>query len=251
VRPTRTLASPLALAATLSLAACADGGGTRSTTEVPEQPTPAGQCTGAVPANAMLCPGADRNLAADAPRVLQNACTCDASCHQKPCSYVCNAGFVLLDGACTPAGQPGQVEVVDLGDGTVRVTGTLPPRIWLKEADCRETAGGVPRADGAVTYVDAVAWALGLHDGMCGLRDGSAAGGWRLPDDSELVALALDLGTAGPDALATFSNVRTRGYWNTFSTCTGIYGVVELTTARYSDVAGTNLYDVLPVRDAP
>lgn len=60
----------------------------------------------------------------------------------------------------------------DNGDGTVTAEGL----IWLKDATCI----------GRMTYTDAASAVKRLKSGDCGLKDGSRAGDWRLPEEYDL-----------------------------------------------------------------
>lgn len=60
----------------------------------------------------------------------------------------------------------------DNGDGTVTAEGL----IWLKDATCIDR----------MTYADATSAVKRLKSGDCGLRDGSRAGDWRLPEEYDL-----------------------------------------------------------------
>ncbi len=75
----------------------------------------------------------------------------------------------------------------DNGDGTV--TDNLTGLIWLKNANCTDTVGGVDKSEGNLIWADALTWCNNLADGACGLTDGSAAGDWRLPNLNELRSL--------------------------------------------------------------
>lgn len=75
----------------------------------------------------------------------------------------------------------------DNGDGTV--TDCRSGLVWLKNASCNETSGGIIKSTGYLSWNDAVAWTSGLGHNMCGLSDGSYAGDWRLPTKTELMAL--------------------------------------------------------------
>lgn len=66
---------------------------------------------------------------------------------------------------------------VDCENGTV--TDNLTGLIWLKQANCLEPAD----------FATANKKAAQLHDGDCGLKDGSAAGNWRLPTVEEWAAV--------------------------------------------------------------
>ena len=83
--------------------------------------------------------------------------------------------------ACSSAG------FTDNGNGTV--TDNLTGLVWLKNANCTDTAGGVVKADGDLDWADALAWCNALESGLCGLTDGSSAGDWRLPNINELRSL--------------------------------------------------------------
>jgi len=141
------------------------------------------------------------------------------------------------------------IEVVDNGDGTVTVTDLQGSVVWLRDANCLETLAGVSRTPPALPFLRAAAWAGGLASGACGLADGSRAGDWRVPDDGELRRLSLDLRVLGEPARGVFRNIQSRAYWNSFSTCSGVYGVVEIASGYYADVTGQDPYNVWPVRD--
>lgn len=72
--------------------------------------------------------------------------------------------FMVMTTAAWPA--------TDNGDGTVTAEGL----IWLRDATCI----------GKMTYADATAAVKRLKSGDCGLKDGSRAGDWRLPDEYDL-----------------------------------------------------------------
>ena len=61
--------------------------------------------------------------------------------------------------------------------------------IWLKDARCIGTSGGIANPDGQLDWYDAMKWAAGLHGGLCGLTDGSDVGDWRLPTITEWMAM--------------------------------------------------------------
>ena len=62
-------------------------------------------------------------------------------------------------------------------DGTI--TDNLTGLIWLKDGGCITMRPWL----GAIAAVDS------LHDGLCGLSDGTVAGAWRLPNRNELLSL--------------------------------------------------------------
>ena len=80
------------------------------------------------------------------------------------------------------------------GNGTV--TDNLTGLIWLKNASCTDTAGGIVNT-GFQIWTDALAWSNGLASGVCGLSDGSHLGDWRLPNREELESL-IDFGFPNP-----------------------------------------------------
>lgn len=88
------------------------------------------------------------------------------------------------------------VRYQDNGNGTV--TDCKTGLVWLRDANCKDTAGGITRGkDGRLNWDDAVKWAAGLHNGLCGLKDGSSAGAWRLPTKTECEAMIADAQSKG------------------------------------------------------
>ncbi len=114
----------------------------------------------------------------------------------------------------------------DNGDGTV--TDNLTGLIWLKDANCSETVGGIPRDGGLMDWPAALAWCNSLGRGSCGLSDNSAAGDWRLPNINELKSL-VDHSRHDPDLPAghPFSNVQSVWYWS--STSNPVYTAAAFT----------------------
>lgn len=104
----------------------------------------------------------------------------------------------------TPALVRG-VRFFDIGDGTVidNITGL----IWLKNASCTDTVGGI--AGGSLSWADALTWSNALASGKCNLTDNSTAGQWRLPNINELNSL----GPAWPPG-APFTGVQSPWYWS-------------------------------------
>jgi hypothetical protein len=104
----------------------------------------------------------------------------------------------------------------DNGNGTV--TDNQSGLIWLQNANCTATVGGIAKADGYLVWQNALTWSNGLASGACGLTDGSVAGDWRLPNRKELQSL-IDRQNSYP-ALPTghpFSNVQADIYWSSSS----------------------------------
>ncbi len=108
----------------------------------------------------------------------------------------------------------------DNGNGTV--SDDLTGLIWLKDADCTDTVGGIARDGGPIDWASALAWCNRLSSGKCGLTDNSAAGDWRLPNIVELRSL-VDYSRHDPALPAghPFVNVRSIWYWS--STTNPVY----------------------------
>jgi hypothetical protein len=157
------------------------------------------------------------------PRTGQTTCWSDAG--------------VVID--CAGTGQDGETRMgasfpalrfVDNGDGTI--SDTMTGLVWLKNAHCADTVGGV-----AVTYTgypvnpdkfgfswqNALNWSNALASGNCGLSDGSHAGDWRLPNEREMSSLINREGAPGTWLTSKgFLNVyQGSAYW---SSSTFIYG---------------------------
>jgi hypothetical protein len=133
----------------------------------------------------------------------------------------------------------------DNGDGTV--TDSLTRLIWLQNANCFSIQ----------TWQNALNAANNLADDPastttdCGLRDGSDAGDWRLPNVKELLSL-LDYGNLNP-ALPTghpFLNVQSPIYWSstTAAAFPGFAWIVNLNGGRTIDDGKDNTVFVWPVR---
>jgi hypothetical protein len=110
------------------------------------------------------------------------------------------------------------------GDGTV--TDNLTGLVWLQNANCTETVGGVNKDSGQLNWTDAQTWCGALATGSCGLGDGSAAGTWRLPTINEMLSLmhwgfqqppiSNDAGSGqwGAGGTSSFTNIAIdAGYW--------------------------------------
>ena len=104
----------------------------------------------------------------------------------------------------------------DNGNGTV--TDNLTGLIWLKDANCTDSAGGIIRDGGLLNWPSALAWCNNLAHGSCGLTDNSAAGDWRLPNINELKSL-VDHSRHDPDLPGghPFANVQSVWYWSSTS----------------------------------
>jgi hypothetical protein len=77
------------------------------------------------------------------------------------------------------------------------VTDNLTGLIWLKDANCKDTVGGINKSTGLLTWANALTWSNNLAGGSCGLADGSTAGQWRLPNVREMQSL-VDYGLSNP-----------------------------------------------------
>jgi len=233
----RSVRAVLAVAVAVTVAACGGGG---AQPEVVPPVQPAAKCTGPVPANAALCPGADAGLTSDAGRVVQ-----PAPCTATRCAYVCYADYLLdVGGVCVkrPSGAL-DARFTDNGDGTVTVTDVLGAVTWLRDANCSEPLGGVDRAGGALSFPEATAWAAGLADGACGLTDGSAAGGWWLPAKEQILRLQLELAGANP-----FVDVQAGTYWTSYTYWWDRADAIDLYTGALAEWPKTSPFRVWPVR---
>ena len=104
----------------------------------------------------------------------------------------------------TPALSQG-TRFTDNGDGTV--TDNLTALIWLKNANCTDTVGGI--AGGSLTWANALFWSSNLASGACGLSDNSKARDWRLPNINELHSLGPTFPPGTP-----FTGVQSSLYWS-------------------------------------
>lgn len=108
----------------------------------------------------------------------------------------------------------------DNRNGTI--TDNLTGLIWLKDANCTDTVGGIKRVGGLLNWSSGLIWSNNLSDGKCGLSDKSVAGDWRLPNLNELRSL-LDYSHHDPILPGghPFSNVQSVWYWS--STTNPVY----------------------------
>ena len=147
----------------------------------------------------------------------------------------------------------------DNSNGTV--TDNLTGLIWLKNANCTDTVGGVAKSSGTLTWANALTWSNSLANGNCALSDGSTAGQWRLPNYKELVSL-VNLAYANPalsNAAGTakwtegdvFSGVQSGYYWSSTSyagNANTAWRLALLDGSVNSGGAKTTAYVVWPVR---
>lgn len=109
----------------------------------------------------------------------------------------CTASGVTVPSTVALVAATGQTTIYAIGDDgfyqkgvplpqprfTDNLDGTIADNLtgltWLKDGGCITMRPWL----GAIAAVD------GLHDGLCGLSDGSVAGSWRLPNRNELLSL--------------------------------------------------------------
>ena len=101
----------------------------------------------------------------------------------------------------------------DNSNGTV--TDNFTGLIWLKNANCTDTVGGVISSHGSLNWANALTWSNALASGACGLTDASTAGQWRLPNRKELKSL-LDRSQYNPSLPSghPFTGVQSKYYWS-------------------------------------
>jgi uncharacterized protein DUF1566/centrosomal CEP192-like protein len=122
------------------------------------------------------------------------------------------------DGASQPGVPWPAPRFTDNSNGTA--TDNLTGLIWLKDANCTETVGGIAKETGTLSWADALTWSNSLASGYCGLSDASVASDWRLPNRKELQSLVDSSKTNPPLPDGhPFSNIQsnyyaTSSYWN-------------------------------------
>lgn len=182
----------------------------------------------------LLLPISCRAATIQIPRTGQNTCY--------------NAAGVIID--CSNTGQDGDRQAgtdwpaprfIDNKNGTV--SDNLTGLIWLKDANCIDTVGGIVRESGLLDWPSALTWCNKLASGRCGLTDNSAAGDWRLPNINELRSL-IDYSGHDP-ALSRdqpFTNVQSGWYWS--STTNPVYtsGAYNVGLSRGSIHVNRKLY---------
>ncbi len=139
---------------------------------------------------------------------------------------------------------------LDNGDGTVK--DNLTGLVWLTNANCSATLGGVVSTGTGLTWANALTWSNNLATGSCGLTDGSVAGQWRLPNRTELMSL-VDLSHATPPALPSghpFTTVQSFGYWSgsTYAGNTTGAWLVNMVDGYVNDFNKAYSFYVWPVR---
>ncbi len=142
----------------------------------------------------------------------------------------------------------------DNNNGTV--TDNLTGLIWLKNANCTDTVGGINKnvtdIEGKLSWLSALTWCNNLAATSCGLTDGSTAGQWRLPNRFELESL-LDLSKDRPPLPAEhpFNNVKSDYYWSSTSEvliATSYAWYVSMASGLVRSAVKTDTNYVWPVR---
>ncbi|HBG07859.1 MAG: hypothetical protein A2075_16115 [Geobacteraceae bacterium GWC2_58_44] len=102
------------------------------------------------------------------------------------------------------------------GNGTV--ADNLTGLVWLQNANCTDTVGGIAKPNGYLPWASALTWSNNLASGKCGLIDGSSSGDWRLPNVEELESL-VDLRRLFPALPAghPFGAVHAGYFWSSSS----------------------------------
>ena len=149
------------------------------------------------------------------PRTGQTTCYDTATNAATACTNTVGQDGAKLKGVAWPTPRFTDNLVNGVSNGTV--TDNLTGLIWLKNANCSSTLGGVANSGIGLTWANALTWSNNLvgNNTACGLNDGSTAGQWRLPSSNELESL-VDLSKYSP-ALPTghpFSNVQSNYYWS-------------------------------------
>ena len=138
---------------------------------------------------------------------------------------------------------------LDNGDGTVK--DNLTGLVWLTNANCSATLGGVASTGTGLTWANALTWSNNLVSGSCGLTDGSTAGQWRLPNRTELMSL-VDLSKSAPALPAghPFTIVQSNVYWSgsTYAGDTTNAWFVSMPSGGVSFYIKTYSFYVWPVR---
>ena len=158
---------------------------------------------------------------------------------------------------CAGTGQDGEYQMgetasprfTDNADGTV--TDNLTGLVWLRNANCSATLGGVNKTN-TLTWENSLTWSNNLASGSCGLTDGSVAGDWRLPNVREMISL-VDYGIGTAPRLPTghpFTSVQSNWYWASTSYSMGLANSwrVDLNDGNPGFSIKTNFSYVLPVR---
>ena len=113
------------------------------------------------------------------------------------------------------------------------VTDNLTGLVWLKNANCEDTVGGITKIGGKLLWANAMTWAVNLASGKCGLIDGSVPGQWRLPNIKELSSL-VDAGFYNPSV----PNTAGTGQWTAGDPFTGVQSHLYWSSTSYAGYTG-------------
>jgi hypothetical protein len=186
------------------------------------------------------------------PRTGQTTCYSTATNAAIDCVGTIGEDGNMLKGVAWPTPRFTDNLVNGVSNGTV--TDNLTGLIWLKNANCSATLGGVVNTGIGLTWANALTWTNNLvgNNTACNLNDGSTAGQWRLPSVNELESL-VDISTSNPALPAGHlfgTSVQSPYYWSgsTYSSNTTVAWTVSMYDGNVSNVSKTyNLY-VWPVR---
>ena len=125
----------------------------------------------------------------------------------------------------------GSATAVSLTDnGTV--TDPVTNLVWLKDAGC---LGKATTINGVLTRISTLA------TGVCGLKDGSASGDWRLPTVNELLARSANR--------QGFANIQPDRYWTRTDDDKCDYMFVDMSTGRALNcVSEAYIWPVRPIK---
>jgi hypothetical protein len=174
------------------------------------------------------------------------------------------AVLVLFGNCAYAADCNGGLRYEDSSFGTV--TDCRTGLVWLKDANCIATSNGITNSGAGISWYDAMKWTAGLQNSKCGLTDGSAAGDWRLPTKTELMAMVTyakkiknftepaltdAIGSIKCSAGCIFSSVQTNSfYWsvNTFAGDPASAWILNMYTGNMEHDYKVNTFYVWPVR---
>ena len=154
---------------------------------------------------------------ASLPRTGQTTCYSTVTNVAIICAGTIGEDGNTLKGVAWPTPRFTDNIVGGVSNGTV--TDNLTGLIWLKNANCSATLGGVANTGTGLTWANALTWSNNLASGSCGLTDGSTAGQWRLPSRNELESL-VDISISNPALPAAHpfgTSVQSDGYWSSSS----------------------------------
>ena len=129
----------------------------------------------------------------------------------------------------------------DNSDGTV--TDCRTGLVWLKNAGCTDSAGGIDKGSATLVWGDSVVWSAALATGTCGLTDGSSAGDWRMPTRTEWMAMVASARKQGFSTPALTNRAGT-AKWAQGDLFNDIQPSYYWSSSTYMDYAGVvSMYD--------